>query len=525
MSTHILTGDAFYVIHKGAVEVLIQSDKAAVKAGDYGKMVNELCEGSYFGDRALMNSEPRAASIRVSEDDTVCLVFSRAVFEGIISGSNALVGSDGSNNVDYSKDNETRSLVRHVDQILEIENTTTYSVRVKRVLYELTTAFTPELTTDEIMARMVLNVKQALKADRVGLFVVSEDKKHMILKVSERSKGVKLPIRGLAGAVITDNISMNLADAYEDSRFDSTMDKRIGYRTRQVLGAPLRLPLTSEAIGCLQVNNRTDDNSKPFLPEAQKILELTALQLSELLHGRTDLFDDKDVFTVSSCTVDRPVKIDILKIAISSSTKEIINKEGITLIEIQVGIFLGLSPLCSTEVASIMFSTPPPPKSKRHNNNSYNETVSSDQTHLEFGCRLEFELYVRDLPKAARVLFRVGGKKKASSSFIPLGWTAATIFNYKGLVDGFIDLKLFPGDREVPVATTLSNSHDNDASGMFVALLPDLLINSDDSASKNKVVHNISTRVTPLQITADKISDENAAKLEEIKLTYAFIYS
>ena len=193
------------------------------------------------------------------------------------------------------------------------------------------------------------------------------------------------------------------------------------------------------------------------------------------------------------------------------------------MIEIQVGIFLGLSSLCPTEVASVML-TPPPPKSKRLNSNS-TAIIDNNITHIDFACRLEFGLCVRDLPKAARVLFRLGGKKKASSPFIPLGWTASTIFNYKGLVDGHVDLKLFPGDREVPVATTLSNAHDSNASSIFVILLPDLLINSADSGSKHKVVHSIPVRTTPLQVTADKLSAQNDAKLEEIKLMYAFIYS
>ena len=49
---------------------------------------------------------------------------------------------------------------------------------------------------------MVMTVKLALKVDRVGLFVLSEDKRSMVLKISERSKGVRLPVRGLAGAVL-----------------------------------------------------------------------------------------------------------------------------------------------------------------------------------------------------------------------------------------------------------------------------------------------------------------------------------
>jgi hypothetical protein len=40
----------------------------------------------------------------------------------------------------------------------------------------------------------------------------------MILKVSERSKGIRLPVRGLAGAVVQGNMAINIADAYQDGR-------------------------------------------------------------------------------------------------------------------------------------------------------------------------------------------------------------------------------------------------------------------------------------------------------------------
>ena len=70
---------------------------------------------------------------------------------------------------------------------------------------------------------------------------------------------MRLPIRGLAGAVIQTNRALNVPDAYQDERFDATMDRRTGYRTRQVLGVPLRHSLTGETIGLLQVNYRLDN--------------------------------------------------------------------------------------------------------------------------------------------------------------------------------------------------------------------------------------------------------------------------
>ena len=350
-------GDMFYVINQGAVDVLIQEDRQLLAQGDLGRIVNRLTEGCYFGERALMTQELRAASIRVISD-TVCLVFSRAVYEEIISGSGALIGhgQDINANVDWSKDHETRSLFRHIENVLEIDTMNT-SPKIKRILYELTTAFTPELSADEVISRMVMTVKIALKVDRVGLFVLSEDRKSMVLKVSERSKGVRLPIRGLAGAVVQSNTAINIPDAYQDSRFDATMDRRTGYRTRQILGVPLRHPLTQEATGLLQVNNRLDGSFEGFSTEAQRVLELAAEQLSELLYGRADVFIHSGgvgaqksygqgvgdgLVLLNSAEITQRLQVELGCVGLGREGSALVRKEGLQSMEVHVSLHLAL---------------------------------------------------------------------------------------------------------------------------------------------------------------------------------------
>lgn len=58
-------GDAWYVIYKGAVEVLKQAE-----AGE--KKVAELGPESCFGEIAILDGSPRSASIRATRD---CVVF------------------------------------------------------------------------------------------------------------------------------------------------------------------------------------------------------------------------------------------------------------------------------------------------------------------------------------------------------------------------------------------------------------------------------------------------------------------
>jgi len=72
-------GKNFYVIDSGQVEISIRTDydDPLLTPSDYlGAVVNTLSKDDYFGDRALITGEPRAASIRAIEK-TRCFAFNR----------------------------------------------------------------------------------------------------------------------------------------------------------------------------------------------------------------------------------------------------------------------------------------------------------------------------------------------------------------------------------------------------------------------------------------------------------------
>ena len=70
-------GRTFYVIQSGAVEVYVHTnfeDPLTTPPNYLGTMVNQLGKGDFFGERALITGEPRAASIR-AEQKTRCFAF------------------------------------------------------------------------------------------------------------------------------------------------------------------------------------------------------------------------------------------------------------------------------------------------------------------------------------------------------------------------------------------------------------------------------------------------------------------
>ena len=96
-------GRTFYIIADGEVEICqrTQYDPMATADSYLGSVINRLGPGDYFGERALITGEPRAASIRAAETAT-CLVFDRDDFpaSSVLSGrtrNNVVEGLEGFN--------------------------------------------------------------------------------------------------------------------------------------------------------------------------------------------------------------------------------------------------------------------------------------------------------------------------------------------------------------------------------------------------------------------------------------------
>ena len=129
---------------------------------------------------------------------------------------------------------------------------------------KLISNFSSEMTQFDFVERVATILKQSFSVDRVGLFWVDRSIKQepsLILMVSANVRNIKLPMKGLAGVVARTGNSVNVRNAYEDSRFDKTMDRRTSYRTRQVLAVPIRDNDRGRVLAVIQlVNIRKNGN-------------------------------------------------------------------------------------------------------------------------------------------------------------------------------------------------------------------------------------------------------------------------
>ncbi|MBX3653797.1 MAG: Flp pilus assembly complex ATPase component TadA [Ramlibacter sp.] len=143
-----------------------------------------------------------------------------------------------------------------------------------RQLQQVTTRIHETENLDQIMLEVSQDICKLLNADRLTLYAVNEDRTAIVSKVKtglNASRDLKLPIsaQSIAGYVAFAKQPVNIADVYDDDAlkrihptlsFLKEVDKRSGYRTKQMLVVPI---LDGDSLhGVLQVINNKSD--QPF---------------------------------------------------------------------------------------------------------------------------------------------------------------------------------------------------------------------------------------------------------------------
>jgi type II secretory ATPase GspE/PulE/Tfp pilus assembly ATPase PilB-like protein len=122
---------------------------------------------------------------------------------------------------------------------------------------------------DEIMLEVSADICVLFNADRLTIYSIGEDKQSIVSKVKtglNSFKDLKLPIaeHSIAGYVALARKLVNFKDVYDDGelkavnsnlRFLQEVDKRTGYRTKQMLVAPIVDEGGAELIGVIQIIN------------------------------------------------------------------------------------------------------------------------------------------------------------------------------------------------------------------------------------------------------------------------------
>jgi signal transduction histidine kinase len=125
-------------------------------------------------------------------------------------------------------------------------------------LMKVGTAISSELDLDALLRTISQTTSHLLQAERSTVFLVDRVRGELWSRVAEGldQQEIRIPMHaGIAGSVASAGTPVRISDAYTDPRFNPEVDKRTGFRTHNILCAPMR-NARGQVIGVFQVLNK-----------------------------------------------------------------------------------------------------------------------------------------------------------------------------------------------------------------------------------------------------------------------------
>ena len=193
-----------------------------------------------------------------------------------------------SNNSKEKKSPETNKLKRQVSRLKK------ESERLQALL-NVAKNLSAEMNLDNLLIKIMDEVRKMLEADRCTVFLFDEGKKELWSKVA---LGLSEEIRihsdqGIAGHVFNSGETVNIPDAYKDSRFNPEIDQKTGYKTKSMLTMPLQNRF-KETIGVFQVLNKKGGS---FTKVSEEVLEAVASIATSAIENAQLYDEQKKSFT------------------------------------------------------------------------------------------------------------------------------------------------------------------------------------------------------------------------------------
>lgn len=150
-------------------------------------------------------------------------------------------------------------------RIKQLQNGMDYSLPTQTdplvSLVKISRSITALTDIDELLRVIAQETKNAMQADRCTVFLWDKESNELWSKVAlgvGENQEIRFPAdKGLAGYVVQTGETLNITDAYSDSRFNPEVDTKTGYRTKTILCMPI-MNNNREIIGAFQVLNKID---------------------------------------------------------------------------------------------------------------------------------------------------------------------------------------------------------------------------------------------------------------------------
>ena len=137
---------------------------------------------------------------------------------------------------------------------------------------------------DEILKTLIEMTTYELGAERGSLFLNDAETGELYSRVAQGNFSREIRIlntTGVAGAIFSSGKGEIIHDAYQDGRFNRSIDEQTGFVTKSILCTPVKTE-KNEVIGVVQVLNKNDGE---FNQEDLKLLEAMTTQASVALQS------------------------------------------------------------------------------------------------------------------------------------------------------------------------------------------------------------------------------------------------
>ena len=151
---------------------------------------------------------------------------------------------------------------------------------LRRVL-DITRQMAAKVDLAQLLQTIVDATCEVLACERATIFLYDKATDELHSRVATGVKSIRFPAdRGIAGAAAKQRAVVNVPDAYSDPRFNPEIDKKTGFRTRNLLTFPLENQ-AGELMGVLQALNKT---AGPFTAEDEDLARVLSAQAGVALH-------------------------------------------------------------------------------------------------------------------------------------------------------------------------------------------------------------------------------------------------
>ena len=168
-------------------------------------------------------------------------------------------------------------------------------------------------TLDEMLATLVTMTTDEVNGERGTIFLNDEETDELYSRVAQGNFHHEIRIlnnSGIAGHVFKTGKGIIIDDAYADKRFNRSVDKKTGFKTKTILCAPI-ITAKGQIIGVAQVLNKKhgkfkgDDLSILQAMTAQAAIVLQSTQFIELMEKtRTKEMEFFDVVSDVTSEID-----------------------------------------------------------------------------------------------------------------------------------------------------------------------------------------------------------------------------